>query len=40
MLDFLFASPLITGIIGAVVLLALVAFIIVSRMKVAGPNQA
>jgi flotillin len=40
MLDFIFASPLVTGIIGAVVLLALVAYIIVSRIKVAGPNEA
>jgi flotillin len=40
MFDFITASPLITGIIGAVILLALVAFIIVSRIKVAGPNEA
>ena len=40
MLDFLFESPLVTGIIGAVVLLVLVAYLIVRRIKVAGPNQA
>jgi flotillin len=40
MLDFIFASPLVTGIIGAFVLLALVAYLIVSRIKVAGPNEA
>jgi flotillin len=40
MLDFIFASPLVTGIIGAAILLALVAYLIVSRIKVAGPNEA
>jgi flotillin len=40
MLDFIFASPLVTGIIGAFILLALVAYLIVSRIKVAGPNEA
>ncbi|HUH06813.1 MAG TPA: SPFH domain-containing protein [Egibacteraceae bacterium] len=40
MLDFLFISPLITGIIGAVVLLVLVAYLIIKRIKVAGPNEA
>lgn len=40
MLDFLTVSPLVTGIIGAVVLLLLVAFMVVSRIKVAGPNEA
>ena len=40
MFDALFPSSLVTGIIGAVVLLMLVAYIIVSRIKVAGPNEA
>ncbi|MBW3576435.1 MAG: flotillin family protein [Actinobacteria bacterium] len=40
MLDFIFASPLVIGIIGAVTLLVLVAYLIVSRIKVAGPNEA
>jgi flotillin len=40
MFDFIFASPLVTGIIGAAILLALVAYLIVSRIKVAGPNEA
>ena len=40
MFDALFPSSLVTGIIGAVVLLLLVAYIIVSRIKVAGPNEA
>jgi flotillin len=40
MLDFIFSSPLVTGIIGAVTLLILVAYLIVSRIKVAGPNEA
>jgi flotillin len=34
------ASPLVTGIIGAVVLLLLVGFLIIRRVKVAGPNEA
>jgi flotillin len=38
--DALFPSSLVAGIIGAVVLLLLVAYIIVSRIKVAGPNEA
>jgi len=38
--DALFPSTLVTGIIGAAVLLLLVAYIIVSRIKVAGPNEA
>jgi flotillin len=38
--DAIFPSSLVTGIIGAVVLLMLVAYIIVSRIKVAGPNEA
>ncbi len=40
MFDFITSSPLITGIIGAGVLLILVAYLIVSRIKVAGPNEA
>ncbi len=40
MFDALFPSSLVAGIIGAVVLLLLVAYIIVSRIKVAGPNEA
>ncbi|MBW3619198.1 MAG: flotillin family protein [Actinobacteria bacterium] len=40
MLDFIFSSPLVLGIIGAVTLLILVAYLIVSRIKVAGPNEA
>jgi flotillin len=40
MLDFITTSPLVTGIIGAGVLLILVAYLIVSRIKVAGPNEA
>jgi flotillin len=40
MIDFITTSPLVTGIIGAGVLLILVAYLIVSRIKVAGPNEA
>jgi flotillin len=40
MFDFITASPLITAIIGAVTLLILVAYLIVQRIKVAGPNEA
>ncbi|MFA9430624.1 flotillin family protein [Egicoccus sp. AB-alg2] len=40
MLDFIFNSPLVAAIIGAVTLLILVAYLIVSRIKVAGPNEA
>jgi flotillin len=40
MLDFIFTSPLVTAIIGAVTLLILVAYLIVQRIKVAGPNEA
>ncbi len=40
MLDFVFQAPLITAIIGAVILLILVAYLIVKRIKVAGPNEA
>ena len=40
MFDAIFPSSLVTGIIGAVVLLLLVAYLIVSRIKVAGPNEA
>ncbi|MEX0835164.1 MAG: hypothetical protein WD010_03665, partial [Nitriliruptor sp.] len=40
MFDFITSSPLITGIIGAGILLILVAYLIVSRIKVAGPNEA
>jgi flotillin len=38
--DAIFPSSLVAAIIGAVVLLMLVAYIIVSRIKVAGPNEA
>ncbi len=40
MLDFLTAAPEVTAIIGAVVLLILVAYLIVQRIHVAGPNEA
>ena len=40
MLDFIFDSPLVTGVLGAVILLVLVAYLIVRRIRVAGPNQA
>jgi flotillin len=40
MIDFITTSPLVTGILGAGVLLILVAYLIVSRIKVAGPNEA
>jgi flotillin len=40
MLDFIFSSPLITAIIGAVTLLIVVAYLIVRRIMVAGPNEA
>jgi flotillin len=40
MLDFITGSPLVTAIIGAVTLLILVAYLIVQRIKVAGPNEA
>ena len=40
MFDFLFPSPLVLGILGAVFLLILVGMTIVSRIKVAGPNEA
>ncbi|MFA9447175.1 flotillin family protein [Egicoccus sp. AB-alg6-2] len=40
MLDFIFNSPLVAAIIGVVVLLILVAYLIVNRIKVAGPNEA
>jgi flotillin len=40
MIDFIFSSPLVTGIIGAVAVLIIVAYLIVSRIKVAGPNEA
>jgi flotillin len=39
-IDFIFSSPLVTGIIGAVAVLIIVAYLIVSRIKVAGPNEA
>jgi flotillin len=39
-LDFIFSSPLVTAIIGVVTLLVLVSYLIVSRIKVAGPNEA
>ena len=40
MFDFLTAAPEVTAIIGAVVLLILVAYLIVQRIHVAGPNEA
>ncbi len=40
MLDFLLDSPLVVGIIGAVILLVIVVYLIVSRIQVAGPNEA
>ncbi|MGI8875389.1 MAG: flotillin family protein [Egibacteraceae bacterium] len=40
MLDFVFSSPLVTGIVGAVTLLILVGYLIVRRIRVAGPNEA
>jgi flotillin len=40
MFDFITTSPLVTAIIGAVTLLILVAYLIVQRIKVAGPNEA
>ncbi|QBI21140.1 flotillin family protein [Egibacter rhizosphaerae] len=40
MFEFLFEAPLVTGIIGAVVLLILVVYLIVKRIAVAGPNEA
>jgi flotillin len=40
MIDFILSSPLVTAIIGAVTLLILVAYLIVQRIKVAGPNEA
>jgi flotillin len=39
-IDAIFASPLVTGIVGAVVLLVFVAYLIVRRIRVAGPNEA
>lgn len=39
-MDFFSARPLLAGIIGTVVLLVLVAFLIVRRVKVGGPNEA
>lgn len=38
--SFLEANPLVVGIIGAAILLLLVIFLLVRRVKVAGPNQA
>jgi flotillin len=40
MLDFITQSPLITAIIGAVTLIIVVAYLIVRRIMVAGPNEA
>jgi flotillin len=40
MIDFITTSPLVTAVIGAVTLLILVAYLIVQRIKVAGPNEA
>jgi flotillin len=39
-IDFITSSPLVSGIIGAGLLLIIVAYLIVSRIKVAGPNEA
>jgi flotillin len=39
-LEFIFQSPLITAIIGAVTLLIVVGYLIVRRIMVAGPNEA
>lgn len=39
-MDFLFETPLVTGIVGAVILLILVGYLIVQRVKVGGPNEA
>jgi flotillin len=39
-MDLFFASPLVTGIIGVVVLLVLVAYLAIRRIQVAGPNEA
>ena len=40
MFQAIFDTPLVTGIIGAVVLLVLVVYLIVRRIAVAGPNEA
>ena len=40
MFDFITNSPLVAAIIGVVVLLVLVSYLIVQRIKVAGPNEA
>jgi flotillin len=40
MFDFITTSPLVTAIIGAVTLLVLVAYLIIRRIRVAGPNEA
>ena len=40
MIDFILESPVVAAIIGVVVLLMLVAYLIVQRIKVAGPNEA
>jgi flotillin len=40
MFDAITTSPLIVAIVGAVILLILVAYLIVARIKVAGPNEA
>ncbi len=40
MIDFITTSPLVTAIVGVVTLLVLVSYLIVQRIKVAGPNEA
>ena len=40
MIDFLLDSPVVAAVIGVVVLLMLVAYLIIQRIKVAGPNEA
>ncbi|HVM15303.1 MAG TPA: SPFH domain-containing protein [Egibacteraceae bacterium] len=40
MLDFIFESPLVAGILGAVILLILVGYLVVQRVQVGGPNEA
>lgn len=40
MIDFLIQSPLVSALIGAVVLLILIAYLLVQRIHVAGPNEA
>ncbi|MEX0659294.1 MAG: SPFH domain-containing protein [Egibacteraceae bacterium] len=40
MFDFIAESPLVAGILGAVILLVLVGYLIVRRVQVGGPNEA